>query len=113
MTPAAATDPSAIGAIETGAPSAPLKRQLPTWFFLVVVVLGVALRLWMATLGHNWDLASYQTVAQIVDAGGNVYAETERYNYGPLWLAKHIIAATTCPVDSVMAMKQPVARGQL
>lgn len=51
----------------------------------VVLVVGVALRYWVSTLGSNFDLESYGIVADIVDRGGNVYAETERYNYGPIW----------------------------
>ncbi|MDQ4125733.1 MAG: hypothetical protein M3134_09065 [Actinomycetota bacterium] len=51
----------------------------------VVLVVGVGLRYWVSTLGSNFDLESYGIVADIVDRGGNVYAETERYNYGPIW----------------------------
>ncbi|HEX2057275.1 MAG TPA: hypothetical protein VHI71_02805 [Actinomycetota bacterium] len=51
----------------------------------LVLMAGVALRFWASTLGHNFDFDSYRIVAEIVDGGGNVYAETERYNYGPIW----------------------------
>lgn len=51
----------------------------------LVLAVGVALRYWVSTLGSNFDLESYGIVADIVDRGGNVYAETERYNYGPIW----------------------------
>lgn len=33
----------------------------------------------------NFDMDSYHIVADITARGGNVYAETERYNYSPLW----------------------------
>ena len=33
----------------------------------------------------NYDQISYSIVAEIVERGGNVYAETARYNYSPLW----------------------------
>jgi hypothetical protein len=33
----------------------------------------------------NFDAASYEIVAGIVERGGNVYAETSRYNYSPVW----------------------------
>lgn len=56
-----------------------------TLAILVVLAAGVALRFWVSTLGSNFDLESYRLVADIVDRGGNVYAETERYNYGPIW----------------------------
>ncbi|MFN7986836.1 MAG: hypothetical protein U0529_05135 [Thermoanaerobaculia bacterium] len=45
----------------------------------------MGLRLGLATLGHNYDVASYEIVAKVVASGGNVYAETTRYNYGPVW----------------------------
>lgn len=46
---------------------------------------GIAVRFWVSRYGHNYDLESYRVVADIVDRGGNVYAETDRYNYGPVW----------------------------
>ena len=54
------------------------------WLF---VAMGVAVvgRLLFLTLGHNYDFDSYKIVSQIVLDGGTVYAETSRYNYGPLW----------------------------
>jgi len=36
-------------------------------------------------LGHNYDMESWYVVADISWHGGNVYAETDRYNYGPVW----------------------------
>lgn len=38
--------------------------------------------------GHNFDFDSYLIVGDIVSQGGNVYEETSRYNYGPIfsWL---------------------------
>lgn len=50
-----------------------------------VVLLGTALRFAIAKLGHNFDLDSYRLVADIMRDRGTVYAETERYNYGPVW----------------------------
>lgn len=52
---------------------------------LGVVFIGVGLRLLVSSLGHNYDLDSFRIVAEIVGRGGNVYAETARYNYGPVW----------------------------
>lgn len=51
----------------------------------LLLALGVCLRILAATRGHNYDFDSYLIVIQIMDAGGNVYAETSRYNYGPIW----------------------------
>lgn len=47
---------------------------------------GTALRLLLAWGPYgNYDQTSYEIVARIVEAGGNLYAETHRYNYGPAW----------------------------
>ena len=58
-------------------------RDWPLW--LLVAVLAVALRLTVAGFGSNYDLAAYREVAEIVHRGGNVYAETAKYNYAPAW----------------------------
>ncbi len=50
-----------------------------------VIVIAVALRVWVSTFGNNFDLESYEIVAKLQAAGENVYAGTERYNYGPPW----------------------------
>lgn len=50
-----------------------------------VVLAGVALRLAYLAIDANFDFESYEIVASIREGGGNVYAETTRYNYGPLW----------------------------
>lgn len=51
----------------------------------MVVVLAVAVRMILAGPRHNWDFDSYLIVAGIMRRGANVYAETSRYNYGPIW----------------------------
>jgi len=35
--------------------------------------------------GHNFDMDSWRLAANITAHHGNVYAETYRYNYGPVW----------------------------
>lgn len=35
----------------------------------------------------NFDFDSYVIVAEIMKQGGNIYAETTRYNYGPIWFS--------------------------
>lgn len=60
-------------------------RRLAIGWVVAAAVLGIAARLLTATQGHNYDIESYWIVANIVDEGGNVYAETRRYNYGPAW----------------------------
>ena len=54
------------------------------WFILVIVA-GAILRLAVAQRGYNFDIASYRIVADIMANDGNVYLETQRYNYGPIW----------------------------
>ncbi len=54
-------------------------------WFILVITLGTVLRLAIAQRGYNFDIASYRIVADIAAGGGNVYAETQRYNYGPVW----------------------------
>ncbi|MBN1200389.1 MAG: hypothetical protein JXJ20_00910 [Anaerolineae bacterium] len=53
---------------------------------VLIVVLGSLVRMFLAvTTFGNFDMASYTIVANIVSRGGNVYAETTRYNYSPVW----------------------------
>ncbi len=59
------------------------KWVMPKWYLLLP--LAYLLRLWMAAQGHNFDLDSYNIVADLVLDKKIVYAHTERYNYGPLW----------------------------
>jgi hypothetical protein len=54
-------------------------------FIVAVVAAGIALRLAAAQCRPNWDFDSFRIVAAIRADGGNVYAETKRYNYGPVW----------------------------
>jgi len=63
-------------------------RQVRWRALIGLALLGFALRLFMAALipVHLYDHESYQLVADITARGGNVYAETMRYNYSPLWL---------------------------
>lgn len=51
----------------------------------LTLIAGIAVRLIMPIWGNNYDMDSYRIVADIVAHGGNVYAETARYNYGPIW----------------------------
>ena len=52
---------------------------------LLALAIGVALRLAAATAGHNWDMQTWEVVGNLVNQGGNIYADTGRYNYGPVW----------------------------
>jgi hypothetical protein len=53
--------------------------------FWSAILIGAALRFVVASRGHNYDVDSYRIVAEILQRGGNVYSETSRYNYGPIW----------------------------
>ncbi|MGE5277913.1 MAG: hypothetical protein ACM3SU_13020 [Acidobacteriota bacterium] len=57
---------------------------------LAVLVAGflaaLALRLaFLAAPNDRYDLGSFRIVAGILDRGGDVYRETTRYNYSPVW----------------------------
>ncbi|MEO1882643.1 MAG: hypothetical protein ABGX71_03480 [Methyloprofundus sp.] len=54
-------------------------------WFMFVILAGTLLRLAIAQRGYNFDIASYRIVADIMANDGNVYQETQRYNYGPIW----------------------------
>lgn len=60
-------------------------RTHRTIIIIGALLVGISLRLVVAPLGYNFDAESYRIVADITERGGNVYAETVRYNYGPVW----------------------------
>lgn len=60
-------------------------RRVPAGALVVAVAVGVLARFAAALQGHNFDIESYWIVAGHVEAGENVYAVTDRYNYGPAW----------------------------
>lgn len=55
-----------------------------TKIFLIISV-SFILRILLSSLGHNYDLESFEIVGDLVLKGDNFYAETDRYNYGPVW----------------------------
>ena len=56
---------------------------------MVVLLVGLLLRLVLPFRGFNYDIESWKIAADIMAHGGNVYGETGRYNYGPIWF--HIL----------------------
>jgi hypothetical protein len=67
-----------------------MKDTRLNWLFFVVLAAGIAARLFVATLGHDFDFDSWVIIAK-VPLGGNVYA-TDRYNFAPGWfLILHIL----------------------
>ncbi len=57
----------------------------PVFFFLAFAV-ALVLRLTLL-LGFpgNYDTDSYKEVITILERGGDLYADTDRYNYSPVW----------------------------
>src|SRR5688500_16623149 len=72
---------------------------------LAVLTAGTALRFWLSTFGHNFDYDSFLIARDILREGGNVYAETTRYNYAPGWFL--IIRA----LDLLSGGSEPLFRG--
>lgn len=86
------------------------KNFSPIEWFVFIVIMGTVIRLIMPFRGHNFDIDSYRIVADIMASGGNVYAETTRYNYGPIWF--HILSFLDnlpCPsVDPLLCLRWKV-----
>lgn len=55
------------------------------YIFGFAALLALLLRLFVSGFGWNFDFESYQLVADLMKDGKTVYAETARYNYGPVW----------------------------
>jgi hypothetical protein len=53
--------------------------------FAVAALASIAAKVVLASRWSDFDLISYGTVASLVLHGKSVYANTEYYNYGPLW----------------------------
>ena len=60
-------------------------RTFPNVGVPAAIIFGILARLYFSSVGDNYDLNSYWIVSEIVGRGGSVYAETFRYNYGPIW----------------------------
>jgi hypothetical protein len=60
-----------------------------TWIDRVVLLAalaaGAALRLWLASRGHNYDMRAWRDFADIAAQHRNIYLATDRYNYPPTW----------------------------
>ena len=53
--------------------------------FTIFISAGIMLRFIAMSLGHNYDFESYCVVGEIAGNLKNVYANTVRYNYGPIF----------------------------
>lgn len=61
------------------------KIDKKTAYIFFLFVLGVILRYWAMSIGSGFDFESYCIVGELVTQFKNVYAETSRYNYGPIF----------------------------
>lgn len=61
------------------------KIDMKMAFIFFLYVLGVILRYWAMSIGSGFDFESYCIVGELVTDWKNVYAETTRYNYGPIF----------------------------
>ncbi|HYN81586.1 MAG TPA: glycosyltransferase family 87 protein [Gemmatimonadaceae bacterium] len=77
----------------------------------LLVLTSIVVRVLLAGPDYNHDFTSYRIVASIMERGGNVYAETDRYNYGPIWFwVLHLLDATAQRfADPTMAFRLAVA----
>lgn len=75
---------------------------------ILAIFLGLGTRLFLAHYYHgNDDQISYEIVSAILERGGNVYSETQRYNYSPLWAQlllylKSLSNLTNLPFHSII-----------
>lgn len=74
---------------------------------LSVLFLGIAARYAVMLVGYNFDFESYCIVGKIVSSAGNVYAETARYNYGPIfsWVQGLLYYISSYGADHIFAYR--------
>jgi hypothetical protein len=53
--------------------------------FILLAVSSTIAKVMLSGLGHNFDLESWALFSDLVREGKNVYAETYRNPYGPIW----------------------------
>lgn len=53
--------------------------------FALLALFALLLRMLISLKGFNWDMGSWEIVSDVTLKGQNIYASTERYNYGPVW----------------------------
>jgi len=60
-------------------------RHSLIYYVVIILMLSFMLRIFVMFKGYNFDFLSYTIVGNLVMKGGNVFKETSRYNYGPLF----------------------------
>lgn len=67
-------------------PQPPISKSKLFFILLLIILNGSIIRLMLASACYgNTDMHSYHIVADIVEKGGNVYADTSKCNYSPVW----------------------------
>lgn len=72
-----------------------IQKSFSTLKLSALVLLGVSIRLALPWVRHNFDVDSWNIVADLLREGKNVYAETWRHVYGPglfpiCWFSKTV-----------------------
>jgi hypothetical protein len=49
------------------------------------IVFSILAKIAVATLGHNFDVDSWRLTSDLLNQGKSVYANTYRFDYGPVW----------------------------
>ena len=63
-----------------------MKPEVKKVAFVLVLCCGIALRIWLSTLGWNYDVLCWVIYGAMVEEGQNLYVDTSiGYNYGPIW----------------------------
>jgi hypothetical protein len=62
-----------------------IKDTRLNWLFFVVLAAGIAVRMFVAHLGHDFDFESWKLIAGYMNNGQNVYVQTQRYAFAPAW----------------------------
>jgi len=76
----------ALFLINGGGRQTPVSKTRVVITVVMVILAGTIIRLVLAMgVFGNFDMDSYEIVVGIARKGGNVYAETKRYNYSPVW----------------------------
>jgi hypothetical protein len=76
--------PLAAAIAVIGLRRSPLPAQ-KKWLVGGAMVFSIVAKIALASLGHNYDVHAYRIVSNIMNRGGSVYAETDVYNYAPVW----------------------------
>lgn len=64
--------------------------------FILAFAVGIMMRFFVMAMGSNYDFESYQIVGRIISEGGNVYAQTSRYNYAFLFSLFQGVGYSAC-----------------